>query len=163
MFRVGIFLDFVWLTTRLPHGAYVRRARRNRIDPPGGGIERLGARTGRRGVCVRHGRHRRKVGLLAEEKSDSIFHVGIFLDFVRRSGTTRTMHTPHGACTPRRAKRNGIDPHRGGVERLEARTGGHMKTRLRPLTWQTISARTARQWSQKGRGKQLAPVPYDGG
>ena len=36
MFRVGIFLDFVWLTTRTPHGAYVRRARRNRIDRHGG-------------------------------------------------------------------------------------------------------------------------------
>ena len=41
-FRVGIFLDFVWLTTRTPHGAYVRRARRNRIDRHGGDIERLG-------------------------------------------------------------------------------------------------------------------------
>ena len=40
-FRVGIFLDFVWLTTRTPHGAYVRRARRNRIDRHGGEIERL--------------------------------------------------------------------------------------------------------------------------
>ena len=40
-FRVGIFLDFVWLTTRTPHGAYVRRARRNRIDHHGGEIERL--------------------------------------------------------------------------------------------------------------------------
>ena len=46
-FRVGIFLDFVWLTTRTmhPHGACVRRARRNRIDPHRGGIERLGPRT----------------------------------------------------------------------------------------------------------------------
>ena len=46
-FRVGIFLDFVWLTTRTmhPHGAYVRRARRNRIDPHGGEIERLVTRT----------------------------------------------------------------------------------------------------------------------
>ena len=43
IFRVGIFLDFVWLTTRTmhPHGAYVRGARRNRIDRHGGGIERL--------------------------------------------------------------------------------------------------------------------------
>ena len=47
IFRVGIFLDFVWLTTRTegPHGAYVRRARRNRIDPHGGEIERLATRT----------------------------------------------------------------------------------------------------------------------
>ena len=45
IFRVGIFLDFVWLTTRTPHGAYVRRARRNRIDRHGGEIERLATRT----------------------------------------------------------------------------------------------------------------------
>ena len=49
MFRVGIFLDFVWLTTRTmhPHGGpqYVRGARRNRIDPHGGGIERPTTRT----------------------------------------------------------------------------------------------------------------------
>ena len=45
IFRVGIFLDFVWLTIRTmhPHGASVRRARRNRIDPHGGEIERLAA------------------------------------------------------------------------------------------------------------------------
>ena len=42
---MGIFLDFVWLTTRPPHGAYVRGARRNRIDPHGGEIERLTTRT----------------------------------------------------------------------------------------------------------------------
>ena len=35
IFRVGIFLDFVWLTTRTVHGAYARRARRNRIDRHG--------------------------------------------------------------------------------------------------------------------------------
>ena len=45
IFRVGIFLDFVWLTTRTPHGAYVRRARRNRVDHHGGEIERLTTRT----------------------------------------------------------------------------------------------------------------------
>ena len=28
--------DFVWLSARTPHGAYVRRASRNRIDPPWG-------------------------------------------------------------------------------------------------------------------------------
>ena len=47
--RVGIFLDFVWLTTRTmhPHGgaSYVRGARRTRIDRHEGGIERLGGRT----------------------------------------------------------------------------------------------------------------------
>ena len=49
IFRVGIFLDFVWLTTRTmhPHGACARRARRNRIEPHWGEIVRLGTRTGR--------------------------------------------------------------------------------------------------------------------
>ena len=39
---------------------------------------------------------------------------GIFLDFVRRPGTTRT-EGPHGAYM-RRAKRNRIDPHWGEIE-----------------------------------------------
>ena len=40
VFLVGIFLDFVRVTTRTmhPHGAYVRRAKRNRIDRHRGGI-----------------------------------------------------------------------------------------------------------------------------
>ena len=41
VFRAGIFLDFVRLTTRTPHGAYVRRAKRKRIDPHWDGIARL--------------------------------------------------------------------------------------------------------------------------
>ena len=47
IFRVGIFLDFVRLATRTmhPHGAYVRGAKRNRVDPHRGGIERLTMRT----------------------------------------------------------------------------------------------------------------------
>ena len=42
IFRVGIFLDFVRLATRTmhPHGAYVRGAKRNRIDRHWGGVER---------------------------------------------------------------------------------------------------------------------------
>ena len=44
MSRVGIVLDFVWRSgtarTKGPHGAYVRGAKRNRIAPRGGGIER---------------------------------------------------------------------------------------------------------------------------
>jgi hypothetical protein len=32
VFRVGIVLDFVRPTTRAPHGAHVRRAKRNRFD-----------------------------------------------------------------------------------------------------------------------------------
>ncbi len=57
-FRVGIFLDFVWLTTRTmhPHGAYVRGARRNRIGPHGGGVERLTTRTVWRGPWPRQSR-----------------------------------------------------------------------------------------------------------
>ena len=39
--RVGIFLDFVWLTTRTPHEAYVRRAKRTRIGRHRGEIERV--------------------------------------------------------------------------------------------------------------------------
>ena len=46
-----VFSDFVWLTTRTPHGAYVRRARRNRIGRHGGEIERL-ALQGVTGVSV---------------------------------------------------------------------------------------------------------------
>ena len=43
-FRVGIFLDFVWLTARTmhPHGEYVRGARRNRIDRHGVGLNGSG-------------------------------------------------------------------------------------------------------------------------
>ena len=42
------------------------------------------------------------------EQSGYIFRVGIILDFVRRTGTTRTMH-PHGACVWG-AERSRIDP-----------------------------------------------------
>ena len=52
-----------------PHGAYVRRARRNRIDPHGGGIERLAALfdlLGRRRLpLLRGGRGRRQRRALA--------------------------------------------------------------------------------------------------
>ena len=68
-FRVGIFLDFVWLTTRTPHGAYVRGARRNRIDPHGGKIERLAALTPRAWGASQ--------GLLTK-KCGNTFRVGIF-------------------------------------------------------------------------------------
>ena len=49
---------------------------------------------------------------LRTETGGNVFRVGIFLGFVRRSGTTRT-EGPHGAHV-RRAKRNRIGPHRGG-------------------------------------------------
>ena len=56
--RVGIFLDFAWLTTRTPHGgaSYVRRAGRNRIDRHGGEIERLALQAKAKAVEGRTGR-----------------------------------------------------------------------------------------------------------
>ena len=45
-FRVGIFLGFASESARTPHGVKVQMGGRNRIDPRGGGIERLAARTG---------------------------------------------------------------------------------------------------------------------
>ena len=39
VFRVGIFLGFVRLTTRTPHGAYLWSTKQNRIDPHWGEIE----------------------------------------------------------------------------------------------------------------------------
>ena len=49
IFRVGVFLDFVWPTTRTegPHGgaSYARGAKRTRIDPHRGWVVRLAART----------------------------------------------------------------------------------------------------------------------
>ena len=54
MFHVGIFLDFVWLTTRTmhPHGAYAQGARRNRIALTAMGVELNGPRCVRR-TCRR--------------------------------------------------------------------------------------------------------------
>ena len=87
---MGIFLDFVWLTTRTPHGAYVRRARRNRIDRHGGEIERLATRTQALEPAE-------EVDLnMSSKKSGSTFQVGIFLDCVRP--TTRTMHPVGRTC-----------------------------------------------------------------
>ena len=111
------FLDFVRLTTRTTHGAYVRRARRNRIERHGGGIERLAACTLRRTgslsgtptcrCCCLPRRTR-----TCPKKSGNMFRVGIFLDFV-----WLTTRTPHGAYA-RRARRNRVDPHGGEIERL---------------------------------------------
>ena len=53
-----------------------------------------------------------------------MFRVGMCLDFVRRSGTTRTMHPHVGPQYVRRARRNRIDPHGGGIARLATRTPG---------------------------------------
>ena len=110
IFWVGIFLDFVWLTTRAPHGAYVRRARRNRIDRHGGEIERPATRTRRRSRAS----SRPACTCSHEKKSGSIFRVGVFLDFAWL--TTRTPHG--GASYVRRAIRNRIDPPWGEIERL---------------------------------------------
>ena len=57
---------------------------------------------------------------LITEKSGNVFRVGIFLDFVRQSGTTRA-EGPHGAYV-RRATRSRVDPHRGEVERPTTHT-----------------------------------------
>ena len=50
------------------------------------------------------------------------FQVGISPDFVRLP--TRTMHPHGGASYVRGAKRNRIDRHGGGIERLVTRTCG---------------------------------------
>ena len=47
--------------------------------------------------------------------------VSIFLDFVGRSGTTRAEGPHGGASCVRGAKRNRIDPRRGGIEHANAR------------------------------------------
>ena len=56
--------------------------------------------------------------VLLKKKSGKCFQVGIFLDF--GSSSTRTMH-PHGACV-QASGRDRLDPHRGGIELLGART-----------------------------------------
>ena len=57
VFRVGILLDFVRLTTRTRHGgaSYVRRAKRDRIDAHRVGIERLTRRTPQHRPPASHG------------------------------------------------------------------------------------------------------------
>ena len=64
----------------------------------------------------------RPVQRLFTKKSGKIFQVGIFLDFVRRSGATRTEGPHGGASYARGANRIRIDPHWGGVARPWART-----------------------------------------
>ena len=107
---------------RTPHVGpqYVRGARHNRIDPHGGGIERLRYGTTTNGTTAFinastcNFRYRPDnppvvfdLPARARKWSGNIFRVGIFLDFVRRSGTTRA-EGPHGAHV-RRAERNRID------------------------------------------------------
>ena len=77
IFRVGIFLDFVRLTTRTmhPHGVYVRGAKRNRVDRHRGVIERLPLQ-----ACASSSSWAPRA--TASAKSGDIFLVGIVLDFV---------------------------------------------------------------------------------
>ena len=55
-------------------------------------------------------------------KSGGVFRVGVLLDFVRRSGTTRAEGPHGGASYVRGAKRNRINPPLGGIERPAAGT-----------------------------------------
>ena len=75
VFRVGIFLDFAGSSTRTggPHGAYVQMSGRNRIDPHGGGIERLVT-----DVAVGLSRVMTHCGHLLANRSGKCFRVGIF-------------------------------------------------------------------------------------
>ena len=60
--------------------------------------------------------------VLRSNKGGNILRVGGLLDFVRRSGATRTEGPHGGALYARRAERNRIVPHRGEIERLGVRT-----------------------------------------
>ena len=89
-----------------------------------------GARPELRGRGVEHD----DVVLLTKKSGDT-FRVGIFLDFVGRSGTARTEGPHGGASYVRGAKRNRIDPHWGGIERLATRAS----ERQMP-TWRWVQA-----------------------
>ena len=121
IFRVGMFLDFVWLTTRTmhPHGAYVRGARRNRIDPHGGVIERLATRT--TPPLPQCGTEASSAGLSTED-SGRIFRVGILLHLV--GSPARTMHPRGAGAYVRVGGRSRIDPHQARIERPAGRTAG---------------------------------------
>ena len=130
---------------------YVRGARRNGIDGHWGEVARLGMRN-----SYQHGVLRERVGELVllqhlrtrqKEKGDT-FRVGLFLDFVRRSGTTRTMHPHVGPQYVRGAKRNRIGPHWGGVERLMRRTIDFFRTlmaKMSPVAFCLASMTCARK------------------
>ena len=73
---------------------------------------------------------------LPTDTRGNTFRVGIFLDFVKL-----TIRTPHGGASyVQGAKRNRIDTHRGGTERLETRTSS-----LTPNTFSVMSARPSMQ------------------
>ena len=80
--RVGIFLDFASSSARTPHEAYVQVSGRSRVDPHGGGIERLGARTLHSTPTMLPPAYED----LITDNSGNNFRVGFFLDFVRRPG-----------------------------------------------------------------------------
>ena len=119
--------------------SYVRGAKRNRIDPHRGGIERLTTRALSSfsffalslalSGCTMTG--------LPTRWSGNTFQVGIFLDFARSSA--RTMH-PHGAYAEV-GWRHRVDPHWCGVERFTT------------LTWAGALCRTWRG------GSPTAPPP----
>ena len=60
LFRVGVFLDFVFrdFTTRAPHGAHVRRAKRNRIDRHSGIVVTITALFQAAALCILAAAHR---------------------------------------------------------------------------------------------------------
>jgi len=62
------------------------------------------------------------------DKERKVCQVCIFLDFVRRSGTTRTEGPHGGASYVRGAKRNRIGPLWGVVERFTTRTARRRRT-----------------------------------
>ena len=92
IFRVGIFLDFVWLTTSTegPHGAYVRGARRSRIDRHRGGIEWLRYFM----YSSDHGFQLGEMNLAMDKRNVYDFDVRIHLVYVK----SRTRATLHGWC-----------------------------------------------------------------
>ena len=94
--------------------------RRVFADRAVGALAVLERRDGRARAGLAHGPV--SVDHLVTKKSGSIFRVGIFLDFVWRSGTTRTEGPHGGASCVRGARRNRTDPHGGEIERLVPRT-----------------------------------------
>ena len=91
-------------------------------ERPGGlPLRQRVARYGRSPLTQRQPHHDpHPLGACSRQRAVTFFGWVFFFDFVRRSGTTRTMH-PHGAYV-RGARGNRIGPHRGEVERLTTRT-----------------------------------------
>ena len=104
IFRVGIFLDFVRLATRTPRGAHVRRAKRNRVDPNWGGIERLWRRN-TLPQTKRHTRVGQRCAHLTRAVQQSMGGRGRQCGFVWRSGVggraPRVQRNPRVGPRPR--------------------------------------------------------------